>query len=104
MDPSHATGMSSLIKPLVKSAVVAGADGLMIEVHPNPEKALCDGAQSVTPAAFADIMSDVKKLCEFENKTVMLLYHWTGSQIRLIWWRKNEYTCSRSGTYRRFSL
>lgn len=70
MDPSHATGMSSLIKPLAKSAVVAGADGLMIEVHPNPEKALCDGAQSVTPATFADIMSDVKKLCEFENKTL----------------------------------
>ena len=70
MDPSHATGLSSLIKPLAKSAVVAGADGLMIEVHPNPEKALCDGAQSVTPAAFADIMSDVKKLCEFENKTL----------------------------------
>lgn len=70
MDPSHATGMSSLIKPLAKSAVVAGADGLMIEVHPNPEKALCDGAQSVTPAVFADIMNDVKKLCKFENKTL----------------------------------
>ncbi|MBE6859952.1 MAG: 3-deoxy-7-phosphoheptulonate synthase [Ruminococcus sp.] len=70
MDPSHATGKSSLIKPLAKSAVVAGANGLMIEVHPNPEKALCDGAQSVTPEAFADIMNDVKTLCHFEHKII----------------------------------
>lgn len=70
MDPSHATGKSSLIKPLAKSAVAAGADGLMIEVHPTPEKALCDGAQSITPAAFADVMSDVKMLCHIEHKII----------------------------------
>lgn len=70
MDPSHATGKSSLIKPLAKSAVSAGADGLMIEVHPNPEKALCDGAQSITPAAFADLMGDVKVLCNMEHKII----------------------------------
>lgn len=69
-DPSHASGKSSLIKPLAKSAVTAGADGLMIEVHPEPSKALCDGAQSLTPDAFDDVMTDVKKLCEFENKTL----------------------------------
>ena len=69
-DPSHASGKSALIKPLAKSAVAAGADGLMIEVHPNPEKALCDGAQSLTPAAFDDVMTDVKKICEFEGKTL----------------------------------
>lgn len=69
-DPSHASGKSALIKPLAKSAVAAGADGLMIEVHPQPSKALCDGAQSLTPEAFDDVMSDVKKLCEFENKTL----------------------------------
>lgn len=69
-DPSHASGKSSLIKPLAKSAVAAGADGLMIEVHPQPSKALCDGAQSLTPEAFDDVMTDVKKLCEFENKTL----------------------------------
>ena len=69
-DPSHASGTSSLIKPLAKSAVAAGADGLMIEVHPEPSKALCDGAQSLTPDAFDDVMTDVKKLCEFENKTL----------------------------------
>ncbi|MDE6103042.1 MAG: 3-deoxy-7-phosphoheptulonate synthase [Oscillospiraceae bacterium] len=69
-DPSHASGKSSLIKPLAKSAVAAGANGLMIEVHPEPAKALCDGAQSLTPEAFDDVMTDVKKLCEFENKTL----------------------------------
>lgn len=69
-DPSHASGKSSLIKPLAKSAVAAGADGLMIEVHPQPSKALCDGAQSLTPAAFDDVMKDVKKLCEFEGMTL----------------------------------
>lgn len=69
-DPSHASGKSSLIKPLAKSAVAAGADGLMIEVHPEPSKALCDGAQSLTHDAFDDVMTDVKKLCEFENKTL----------------------------------
>ncbi len=42
----------------------------MIEVHPEPSKALCDGAQSLTPEAFEDVMTDVKKLCEFENKTI----------------------------------
>lgn len=69
-DPSHASGKSSLIKPLAKSAVSAGADGLMIEVHPEPSKALCDGAQSLTPEAFSDVMNDVKRLCEFEGKVI----------------------------------
>ena len=69
-DPSHASGKSALIKPLAKSAVAAGADGLMIEVHPQPSKALCDGAQSLTPAAFDDVMNDVKKLCDLEGMTL----------------------------------
>lgn len=69
-DPSHASGKSALIKPLAKSAVAAGADGLMIEVHPQPSKALCDGAQSLTPAAFDDVMVDVKKLCDIEGMTL----------------------------------
>ncbi|MBE6844577.1 MAG: 3-deoxy-7-phosphoheptulonate synthase [Ruminococcus sp.] len=69
-DPSHASGKSALIKPLAKSAVAAGADGLMIEVHPQPSKALCDGAQSLTPAAFDDVMKDVKKLCDLEGMTL----------------------------------
>ncbi|MGN1480518.1 3-deoxy-7-phosphoheptulonate synthase [Porcipelethomonas sp.] len=67
-DPSHASGKSALVKPLAKSAVAAGADGLMIEVHPEPSKALCDGAQSLTPEAFENVMTDVRKLCGLENK------------------------------------
>jgi 3-deoxy-7-phosphoheptulonate synthase len=70
VDPSHASGISSLVSPLAKTAVVAGADGLIIEVHPNPEKALCDGAQSITPDQFDKVMDDIKALCEFENKKI----------------------------------
>ncbi len=62
IDPSHATGISSLVRPMAKAAVVCGADGLMVEVHNHPEKALCDGAQSVTPDQFDEIMADVKRL------------------------------------------
>lgn len=68
VDPSHASGKSELVKPLSKAAVAAGADGLIIEVHPSPETALCDGAQSLTPAEFADVMTDVKKLLAAENR------------------------------------
>ncbi len=70
VDPSHATGKSFLVKPLAKTSVVAGADGVMIEVHPCPEAALCDGAQSLTPEIFDDVMKDLKALCKFENKLI----------------------------------
>lgn len=56
VDPSHATGKRELIEPLSLASAAAGADGLMIEVHPNPEEALCDGPQSLTPADFAALM------------------------------------------------
>ena len=59
VDPSHATGIAHLVKPMAIAATAAGADGLMIEVHNNPAAALCDGAQSLTPAAFADVMECV---------------------------------------------
>ena len=59
VDPSHATGIAHLVKPMAMAATAAGADGLMIEVHNNPTAALCDGAQSLTPAAFADVMDAV---------------------------------------------
>lgn len=62
VDPSHACGISSLVEPLALSAVAAGADGLMIEVHNNPPRALCDGAQSLNFAQFACLMEKVKKL------------------------------------------
>lgn len=70
VDPSHATGMRWLVPPLAKTAVAAGADGLMIEVHNNPAKALCDGAQSIDPDAFDELMKDIKRRVEFEGKTL----------------------------------
>ncbi|MBE5731920.1 MAG: 3-deoxy-7-phosphoheptulonate synthase [Clostridiales bacterium] len=59
VDPSHATGMSRLVKPMALAAAAAGADGLMIEVHNDPAHALCDGAQSLTPAQFDDVAKSV---------------------------------------------
>ena len=63
-DPSHACGVSKLVKPLSLSATAAGADGLMIEVHNNPQKALCDGAQSLTPDQFGETAKAVAKILE----------------------------------------
>ncbi|MBO5417068.1 MAG: 3-deoxy-7-phosphoheptulonate synthase [Clostridia bacterium] len=62
VDPSHATGLSRLVKPMSLAAAACGADGLMIEVHNNPQKALCDGAQSLTPEQFRDVVSAVNKI------------------------------------------
>lgn len=62
VDPSHATGLSRLVKPLSLASTAVGADGLIIEVHNDPEHALCDGPQSLTPAAFDDVMHDVLAL------------------------------------------
>lgn len=59
VDPSHGTGVWKLVKPMAKAAVAGGADGLMIEVHPNPAEALSDGSQSLTPANFQTLMSEV---------------------------------------------
>ncbi|MDR0531466.1 MAG: 3-deoxy-7-phosphoheptulonate synthase [Oscillospiraceae bacterium] len=59
MDPSHATGVARYVKPLAVAAAAIGADGLMIEVHNNPAKALCDGPQSLTPEQFDDTMRSV---------------------------------------------
>jgi 3-deoxy-7-phosphoheptulonate synthase len=56
VDPSHATGQWDLVGPMAKAAIAAGADGLMIEVHPNPEAALSDGSQSLLPERFANLI------------------------------------------------
>ena len=64
VDPSHACGISRLVKPMALAAAAAGADGLMIEVHNNPAKALCDGAQSLTPTQFEDVMRGVNRVRE----------------------------------------
>ncbi|MCL2055079.1 MAG: 3-deoxy-7-phosphoheptulonate synthase [Oscillospiraceae bacterium] len=64
VDPSHASGMARLVKPLSLTAAAAGADGVMIEVHNNPQAALCDGAQSLTPEQFAETLIAVNKVRE----------------------------------------
>ena len=64
VDPSHATGKSKLVHPMAKAAVAAGADGLMIEVHNDPASALCDGAQSLTPAQFSEVNQSVRRIRE----------------------------------------
>ena len=70
IDPSHAAGMRWMVEPLSMAAIAAGADGLMIEVHNNPEKALCDGKQSLTPESFDNLMGKIKKTVEFFVKTL----------------------------------
>jgi 3-deoxy-7-phosphoheptulonate synthase len=68
VDPSHGTGVRSLVTPLAKAAVAVGADGLLVEVHPSPEDAFSDGAQSLMPAQFDELMAWVKKLVQIEGK------------------------------------
>ena len=65
VDPSHATGVRALVPVMGKAALVAGAHGLMVEVHPEPEKALCDGAQSLTGDGFAELMKEIGGLLTY---------------------------------------
>ena len=60
LDPSHATGKRSLVPALSRAAVAIGADGLLVEMHPQPEKAMSDGAQSLDPKQFAQMMKDLQ--------------------------------------------
>ena len=62
VDPSHASGKWRMVEPLSKAAIAVGADGLIVEVHHNPQAALCDGAQSLKPEKFAALMSSVQKI------------------------------------------
>ena len=70
IDPSHATGKRDLVEPLAKAAIAVGADGLMIEVHNNPAKALCDGKQSIKPNQFDEIMEHLKVYMDLEGVTI----------------------------------
>lgn len=70
VDPSHATGKSELVSPMALAALAAGADGVMIEVHPNPEEAWCDGPQSLDLDAFDDLMSKIKPIAAVLGKKV----------------------------------
>ncbi len=69
-DPSHATGKWELVTPIARAAVAAGADGLIVEVHPDPKRALSDGAQSLTPEHFAQMISQVRRVAEAIGRTV----------------------------------
>ncbi|WP_461569879.1 3-deoxy-7-phosphoheptulonate synthase [Thermincola ferriacetica] len=69
VDPSHAAGRWGMVGPLSRSAVAAGADGLLIEVHPEPELALCDGGQSLTPENFAKLMKEVRAVAAAVDRT-----------------------------------
>ena len=70
VDPSHATGKYELVESMSMAAVAAGADGLIIEVHNNPQKALCDGAQSLTPKRFTDCMEKCSQIASVLGKKV----------------------------------
>jgi 3-deoxy-7-phosphoheptulonate synthase len=70
VDPSHGTGIWSLVKPMALAAVAAGADGLLIEVHPSPETALSDGPQQLRPKSFAELMTALRGVAEAVGRTL----------------------------------
>jgi len=70
VDPSHAAGHYSLVPAIARAAVAAGADGLLIEVHPNPKEALMDGLQSLTPSDFARLMEELRLIAESVNRYI----------------------------------
>ena len=63
-DPCHGTGRRDKVTPMARAALAAGADGLIIEVHPHPERALSDGAQSLTPPQFAELMRQLRRVAD----------------------------------------
>jgi len=68
VDPSHAIGKWKFVLPLAKTAVAVGADGLMIEVHPDPQHALSDGPQSLKPQRFYDLMREIESIAKIVRK------------------------------------
>lgn len=62
VDPSHATGKKTLVPAMTKAAIAAGADGILIDIHPNPKKALCDGSQALKPGEFLQLMQKIKPI------------------------------------------
>jgi 3-deoxy-7-phosphoheptulonate synthase len=69
-DPSHGTGLREKVTPMARAAVAAGADGLMIEVHPNPDRALSDGAQSLYPEQFSELMSELRAITDAIGRSI----------------------------------
>ena len=72
VDPSHASGLSRLVRPLSLASVGSGADGLMIEVHNDPKNALCDGAQSIKPEEFEEIVKNINVMLPICGKKVIV--------------------------------
>jgi 3-deoxy-7-phosphoheptulonate synthase len=70
VDPSHGTGRWQLVAAVSKAAVAAGADGLLIEVHPDPERAMSDGAQSLKPERFVDLIGQIKRVAEAVDRSL----------------------------------
>src|SRR4051794_16075692 len=70
VDPSHGTGKSKLVTPMSKAAVAAGADALIVEVHDDPEHAVSDGSQTITPAAFGRMMEQCRRIAEAVDRTM----------------------------------
>jgi 3-deoxy-7-phosphoheptulonate synthase len=69
-DPSHATGRWDAVTPMARAAIAAGADGIIVEVHPRPEEALSDGPQSLKPERFVELVQQVKRIAEAMDRTV----------------------------------
>ena len=70
VDPSHGTGKWELVAPMARAAVAAGADGIMVEVHPRPEEALSDGPQALLPSRFREMMSELRRVAEAIDRTL----------------------------------
>ncbi|MBL0892396.1 MAG: N-acetylneuraminate synthase family protein, partial [Gemmatimonadaceae bacterium] len=69
-DPSHGTGLRDKVTPMARAAVAAGADGILVEMHPTPDKALSDGAQSLYPEQFADLVRQLRVIAEAIGRSV----------------------------------
>ena len=70
VDPSHGTGKAKLVAPMSRASIAAGADGLIIEVHEDPEHAMSDGSQTITPAAFSQLMASCRRVAEAVDRTI----------------------------------
>ncbi|QDV34328.1 3-deoxy-7-phosphoheptulonate synthase [Tautonia plasticadhaerens] len=70
VDPSHGTGKAPLVPPMARAAIAAGADGLMVEVHEDPEHAMSDGAQTITPSAFERMMAECRRVAEAVDRSL----------------------------------
>src|SRR5206468_3374895 len=71
VDPSHATGHYNRVIPMARAAIAAGADGLIVEVHPDPAVAVCDGHQSLLPQRFADLMRQIERIAAAVDRPVL---------------------------------